>query len=340
MLHCNSVDTVDIDDPYRELGLAPDSTDAQVKAAWRRLAAQWHPDRNASPQATRRIQRINRAVEAIRAQRGAAASPAPQAAPDESAALLHTLELSLEEAAAGCIRDLRGETGAACAACQGLGRAQPTACGSCGGTGRLRPHLWFGWMAGPADCEACNGTGQVQAACQPCAGSGRETVTWRTRLRVPAGVREGQLLHARVKLASETRPLEVTVRLKPHALFTLEPDGTIRVEVPVDGFAWMANQWTEVPTPRGLQQMRLQRSALAYRIRGHGFPAEPGAACADCRVTVMPLFPDTLSAAQEKLLARLVAGNTGDASTPAGERMAEWRLRLEAWQAGEGTGPR
>jgi len=41
-----------------------------VKAAWRRLSARWHPDRNDSPQALRKIQRINRALEEIRRARG------------------------------------------------------------------------------------------------------------------------------------------------------------------------------------------------------------------------------------------------------------------------------
>ena len=48
-----------LDDSYHELGLAPGSSDAEVKAAWRRLSARWHPDRNDSPQALRKMQRIN-----------------------------------------------------------------------------------------------------------------------------------------------------------------------------------------------------------------------------------------------------------------------------------------
>ena len=55
-----------VEDPYHDLGLRPDSTDEEVKAAWRRLSARWHPDRNKSPHALRNIQRINRALEEIR----------------------------------------------------------------------------------------------------------------------------------------------------------------------------------------------------------------------------------------------------------------------------------
>lgn len=65
-----------LDDSYHELGLAPGSSDAEVKAAWRRLSARWHPDRNDSPQALRKMQRINWALKAIRQAR---AEPAAEA---------------------------------------------------------------------------------------------------------------------------------------------------------------------------------------------------------------------------------------------------------------------
>ena len=46
----------------------------------------------------------------------------------------------------------------------------------------------------------------------------------------------------------------------------------LEVRVPVDGFAWMANRWIEVPTARGLQQMKLRRGYISYRIKNAGLP--------------------------------------------------------------------
>src|SRR6478752_2598177 len=54
------------DNAFAELGLACDATEREVKAAWRRLASQWHPDRNDSAGAVARMQRINQAFEEIR----------------------------------------------------------------------------------------------------------------------------------------------------------------------------------------------------------------------------------------------------------------------------------
>lgn len=56
----------DIDSAFAELGLLPDATEIEVKAAWRRLVSQWHPDRNGSAAAVAKMQRLNRAVETIR----------------------------------------------------------------------------------------------------------------------------------------------------------------------------------------------------------------------------------------------------------------------------------
>jgi DnaJ-class molecular chaperone len=141
-------------------------------------------------------------------------------------------------------------------------------------------------------------------------------------LHVPAGSSGGEPHDA----------LAVRVELQPHEFFQLDADGTLRCELPVDGYAWMANRWIDVPTLGGLQQMRLRRGHLAYRMKGLGFPARPSGPRGDCLVTVVPLFPDELDARQEAQIDRLVASNTGRAGTPAGDRMAAWQSDLERWE--------
>ena len=123
MLHCNIVcanEIMDLDDPYHELGLAPGSSDAEVKVAWRRLSARWHPDRNNSPHALRKIQRINRALEMIRNARAAPEAETEDPPPSaEQSTVEHTISLTLEEVVTGCVREVRGEVIEDCAKCTG-----------------------------------------------------------------------------------------------------------------------------------------------------------------------------------------------------------------------------
>jgi molecular chaperone DnaJ len=122
--------------------------------------------------------------------------------------------------------------------------------------------------------------------------------------------------------------LELQIEVASHRLFSVADDGTLRCEMPVDGFSWLASAWIDVPTLTGLQQMRLQRGRHMYRLREQGLPLERnGTRRGDFIVTVAPAFPDVLSEAQQALLDQL-ARSSGD---PGGELQA-WRRNLQAWE--------
>lgn len=332
---------MELDDSYSELGLAPGASDADVKAAWRRLSARWHPDRNASPHALHRIQRINRAVESIRSARKQAYDtghePPPPTRPDaQDPPIEHTISLSLEEAGSGCVRSVQGQIARICADCSGTGEApEPVACAQCGGQGHVHQTLWFSWLTAPSRCDACEGRGSRVVPCSCCEGSGQAApFKYRSRLRIPPGVRDGHQLHARVKLQGREgeQSLEVRINVRPHDFMSVQEDGTIRMEIPVDGFAWMAGRWIEVPTLNGMRHMRLQRGAHTYRIRQAGFPVSPSGTPADCLVSVVPLFPAEWTERQEALLDALILTNTGDEKTDEGALIHAWKRTASAWR--------
>ncbi len=56
-----------IQDPYKVLGVSPDASDEEIKRAYRRLAKQYHPDRNpGDAEAAKKMQQINAAYEQIK----------------------------------------------------------------------------------------------------------------------------------------------------------------------------------------------------------------------------------------------------------------------------------
>ena len=56
-----------VNDPYRVLGVSPDASDEEIKKAYRRLAKEYHPDRNPGDEAAAaKMQEINAAYEQIK----------------------------------------------------------------------------------------------------------------------------------------------------------------------------------------------------------------------------------------------------------------------------------
>jgi curved DNA-binding protein CbpA len=52
-------------DHYATLGVAPNETAELIKAAYRKKAAQYHPDKNPSPDAAARFREVQEAYEAL-----------------------------------------------------------------------------------------------------------------------------------------------------------------------------------------------------------------------------------------------------------------------------------
>jgi molecular chaperone DnaJ len=336
---------------YQVLGLDPGASDAQLKAAWRRLVAAWHPDRNAADDAGSRMQGINKAYQHLRqvrqddgeaedADADAAAAPAtpPPAAATADVGPTHVrkVRLTLEDAVRGCTRTLRGHFTQACDSCAAQGqRVLAQACSNCRGSGAVSAPALFGWLWNQTACPDCGGDGRQRATCDACDGSGERTLAYRRRVRFPAGVRDGHVLslpssrHGSMKIG-----LDLQVEIEPHPLFTLDGDGVLRCDMPVNGYAWMAGRWVEVPTPDGLQQMRLNREASVYRLRSQGFPTVPRGPRGDYLVRVTPVFPAQDDPAQEALLDQLIARANQSAEGGTGP-LGQWAQRMGAWTDGQ-----
>lgn len=337
---------------YEELGLPPNASDAQIKTTWRRLVATWHPDRNAAADAGSRMQRINKAYQHIRQlrdgegddpadasdERSEAAPPSAAATPEpDSPRKTHVrkVRLTLEEAILGCTRTLRGHFTHTCNACLGKGQGVlAKACSTCRGSGAVKKAALFGWLWSEEACADCGGDGRQRAPCDTCDGTGERAVAYRRQVRFPAGVRAGHMLSLPASRHDDREfSLELQVEIEPHPIFTLDGDGVLRCEMPVNGYAWMAGRWVDVPTPDGVQQMRLNRDALIYRLRGKGFPSAPRGPRGDYMVKVLPTFPPKEDPALEGLLDQLIARSTSAAQTDRSQPLGQWQRRMKQWKS-------
>jgi molecular chaperone DnaJ len=165
-------------DYYEVLGLDRNATDDDIRKAFRKLAFQYHPDRNNEPDATEKFKEINEAYEVLSSpdkrssydhfgHAGVNGQPGGQGfeggfgngfgdifdaffggmgagarqGPMQGADISQRIVMTLEEAASGIERELKINRTEICSLCHGLGAkagTQPMRCPECNGTGEVR----------------------------------------------------------------------------------------------------------------------------------------------------------------------------------------------------------
>jgi molecular chaperone DnaJ len=216
-------------DLYEILGVPRDASPQEIKASYRRLARELHPDVNGDPADQERFKEIAGAYEILsdpakRQRYDAFGAAGPQGAPfsdiqdlfdmffgggfggrprgprsrtrrgeDLRAAVL----LPFAEAAFGIRREIEIERLDACDRCDGSGAqpgTAPIACRGCGGTGEVQSvrRSIFGTVMTATVCGTCGGTGEeIADRCDRCAGQGRVRATATVAFDIPAGVSDG-----------------------------------------------------------------------------------------------------------------------------------------------------
>jgi molecular chaperone DnaJ len=297
----------------------------------------WHPDRNDHPEATERFKEISSAYDLLVAVEDPAAadseSPAPEAeetiasAPD----IRLNLEVSLDEAAAGCRKTIHYTRGKACSTCAGTGEHGMTRtrfCRACHGSGRVHD-----LQRNLVRCDACAGRGLfTERICAACDGSGQELTDVSLDIRVPHGMLPGDEL----RLAGQGEPgddelqagdLYLTLIIHSHPLFLLR-GRDLHVRMPVSALAMMAGGEIELPSLAGYFCHRLDAGAAAMRtlcVAGKGYPGRGKKSAGDLVIELEPVFPRALNARQRKLLLQANAALLEDAT----EALPE----IAAWQA-------
>ncbi|MEX2684670.1 MAG: molecular chaperone DnaJ [Candidatus Sigynarchaeota archaeon] len=230
-------------DYYEVLGVSRSATKEDIKKAYRRLAREYHPDLNKSPDAEARFKEINEAYEVLSDDEKRAAydryghagfqggfgdfggftdpfdlfesffsgftrGTTSRRSPRRGADLRYDLTISFEEAVFGAEKDLEVPRMETCKRCGGSGAepgTSPIRCPECGGTGEVRrvQQSILGSFVSVVTCPRCGGEGEVVNT--PCAECrGRKQV--RVARKIHVKIPAGVDEGTQIRLAGEGEP--------------------------------------------------------------------------------------------------------------------------------------
>jgi molecular chaperone DnaJ len=246
--------------------------------------------------------------------------------PQRGADLETELTMDFRDAVAGITTTLHLTSDAACSTCSGTGSkpgSAPQVCSNCRGRGVVDENQ--GMFSFSRPCNVCGGKGMVVTdPCPTCAGSGIVRRPRDVKVRIPAGVQDGQT----IKLKGRGGPgrnggppgdLFVKVNVAGDALFGRSGDNlTITVPVTFDEAA-LGTKLT-VPTIDGdrvtLKLPAGTSSGKVFRIKGRGI--DSGRRRGDLLVTVEVAVPSRLTKEQRAAVEAYAAASSDSPRTHLG----------------------
>ena len=237
--------------------------------------------------------------------RGRRAPAGPQRGQD----LETELHLGFDDAVRGITSTVRFRADATCSTCAGSGAApgsMPETCPECRGTGSIAVDQ--GPFSFSQVCPRCGGRGQViPQPCPTCRGRGVEVRAREVKVRVPAGVTDGQRIRVKGRGAAGANggppgDLYVVVHVRSHPWFG-RSNNDLTLRLPVTFAEAASGADVKVPTLDGQVTVRIPPgtpSGKVLRVRGKG-AGDKG----DLLVTVDVQIPVNLSKEQREAVEAL-----------------------------------
>jgi molecular chaperone DnaJ len=230
--------------------------------------------------------------------------------------LRFNLEITLEEAALGCEKEISVTKLDRCEACDGSGAeagSKLKICTTCGGRGQVLTSRGIFSIA--QTCPHCKGQGRLlDKPCKTCHGEGKRQRTSKIRLRIPAGVEGGTRLRSQGNGEAGFRggpagDLYVFLAVKPHEVFGRDGDDLV-CEIPVSFVQATLGAEIEVPTLEGRATVRIPpgtQPGTLLRLKGRGVKNLQGYGQGDLHVRVQVEVPTHLNSAQKAKLGEYAA---------------------------------
>lgn len=226
--------------------------------------------------------------------------------------MLYTLELNLREIADGVEKEIKYRRDGKCNHCNGSGAkdSKMKKCSTCSGQGyeeKVQRSI-FGMMKSRVECSKCNGAGEIpEQKCSHCFGSGIQKEEVSKKVKIPAGIEDGQRLVVRQSGAyggkgSEYGDLYIQIREKIDPLF--KRDGVnVYCKIPISFKLATLGGELEIPTLRGKTKIKISegtQNAMKYKIKDGGIKYSYGIGSQIVEISVE--VPTNLNKEQKKKL--------------------------------------
>lgn len=225
--------------------------------------------------------------------------------------LRYDLEISFEEGAMGCEKEISVTKPERCDGCDGSGSepgSKTRTCSTCNGRGQVITSRGIFSIA--QTCPQCSGAGRmIEKPCKSCRGTGRRDRASKITLRIPAGVDTGARLRSSGNGEAGLRggpagDLYVVLHLKAHEIFQRDGDDLL-CEVPVSFVQATLGTEIEVPTLKEKTTIKIPagtQPGTLFRLRGKGVKNLQGYGYGDMHVKISVEVPTHLSSSQKAKL--------------------------------------
>ncbi|MEO6846946.1 MAG: molecular chaperone DnaJ [Chthoniobacterales bacterium] len=225
--------------------------------------------------------------------------------------LRYDIQITLEEAATGCEKEIEIQKLDHCGDCEGSGAqkgSKKVTCSVCHGRGQVVASRGFFQIA--QTCPNCQGTGQViEKPCKTCHGEGRYEKRSRIKLKIPAGIEDESRLRSTGSGEAGIRgghagDLYTVIHVREHAIF--QRDGmNLYCDVPLPFTTAALGGEIEVPTLKGPAKLKIPagtQGGAVFKLKGSGMPALQSTSRGDLLTSVQVEVPSRLNAEQRQKL--------------------------------------
>jgi len=197
--------------------------------------------------------------------------------------LHYGLVIDFNEAAFGCEKEIMIKRNVQCKKCKGSGSEDGKfeKCERCGGSGKLEANQQTPWglIRQKVKCPSCNGVGKkAKNECNSCNGSGVQSSKEKVKIKIPAGIDNGQTLRVMregdFSKGGDKGDLFLRIQITPHKTFRRE-DVDVYIDFPISFSQAALGDKLMIPTISEEVKIKIAagtESGSVLRIREQGIP--------------------------------------------------------------------